>query len=98
MKLYQTLENQIKKEPNYVSDNGEVKKWVVLSKAQNLDEELIELLLEDPDLKESFFIKVKDVLVFKQTLFIQFLEQKNYLNDSYTQFKNKVGLTIEINT
>lgn len=94
MKLYQTLENQIKKEPNYVSDNGEVKKWVVLSKAQNLDEELIELLLEDPDLKESFFIKVKDVLVFKQTLFIQFLEQKNYLNDSYTQFKNKVGLTI----
>jgi len=94
MKLYQTLENQIKKEPNYVSDNGEVKKWVVLSKAQNLDEELIELLLQDPDLKEDFFIKVKDVLVFKQTLFIQFLEQKNYLNDSYTQFKNKVGLTI----
>ncbi|WP_185206155.1 site-specific DNA-methyltransferase [Chryseobacterium sp. C3] len=94
MKLYQTLENQIKKEPNYVSDNGEVKKWVVLSKAQNLDEELIELLLQDSDLKESFFIKVKDVLVFKQSLFIQFLEQKNYLNDSYTQFKNKVGLTI----
>ncbi len=94
MKLYQTLENQIKKEPNYVSDNGEVKKWVVLSKAQNLDEELIELLLQDPNLKENFFIKVKDVLVFKQSLFIQFLEQKNYLNDSYTQFKNKVGLTI----
>lgn len=94
MKLYQTLENQIKKEPNYVSDNGEVKKWVVLSKAQNLDEELIELLLEDTDLKENFFIKVKDIMVFKQSLFIQFLEQKNYLNDSYTQFKNKVGLTI----
>jgi adenine-specific DNA-methyltransferase len=26
---------------------------------------------------------------------VQFLEQKNYLNDSYTQFKNKVGLTID---
>ena len=24
----------------------------------------------------------------------QFLEQKNHLNDSYTQYKNKVGLTI----
>ncbi|MFC3161347.1 adenine-specific DNA-methyltransferase [Chryseobacterium arachidis] len=95
MKLYQTLENQIKKEPNYVSDNGEVKKWVVLNKAQNLDEELISLLLDDSDLKEKFFVKVKDVLVFKQSLFIQFLEQKNYLNDSYTQFKNKVGLTID---
>lgn len=95
MKLYQTLENQIKKEPNYVSDNGEVKKWVVLNKAQNLDEELIGLLLDDPDLKEKFFVKVKDVLVFKQNLFIQFLEQKNYLNDSYTQFKNRVGLSID---
>lgn len=95
MKLYQTLEKQIKKEPNYVSDNGEIKKWVVLNKAQNFDEELIGLLLEDSDLKEKFFIKVKDIWVFKQNLFIQFLEQKNYLNDSYTQFKNKVGLTID---
>lgn len=95
MKLYQTLENQFRKEPNYISDNGDIKKWVVLSKAQNLDEELIELLLEDPDLKEKFFIKVKEVFVFKQSLFIQFLEQKNYLNDSYTQFKNKVGLTVD---
>ncbi|AYZ11286.1 site-specific DNA-methyltransferase [Chryseobacterium arthrosphaerae] len=95
MKLYQILENQIKKEPNYVSDNGEIKKWVVLNKAQNFDEELIGLLLEDADLKEKFFVKVKDIRVFKQNLFIQFLEQKNYLNDSYTQFKNKVGLTID---
>ncbi|MDN3694054.1 site-specific DNA-methyltransferase [Chryseobacterium tructae] len=95
MKLYQTLENQIKKEPNYVSDNGEIKKWVVLNKAQNFDEELIGLLLEDADLKEKFFIQVKEVWVFNQNLFIQFLEQKNYLNDSYTQFKNKVGLTID---
>lgn len=95
MKLYQTLENQFRKEPNYISDNGEIKKWVVLSKAQNFDTELIELLLDDPDLKEKFFIKVKDVFVFKQSLFIQFLEQKNYLNDSYTQFKNKVGLTVD---
>lgn len=95
MKLYQTLENQFRKEPNYISDNGEIKKWVVLSKAQNFDEELIELLLDDPDLKEKFFMKVKDAFVFRQNLFIQFLEQKNYLNDSYTQFKNKVGLTVD---
>ena len=38
---------------------------------------------------------MKEVFVFKQSLFIQFLEQKNYLNDSYTQFKNKVGLTVD---
>lgn len=95
MKLYEILEKQLKKEPNYVSDSGELKKWVVLNKSQNFDPELIELLLGDAELKEKFFVKVKDVMVFNQNLFVQFLEQKNYLNDSYTQFKNKVGLTID---
>ena len=94
MKLYTTLEQQLKKEPNFVTDNGELKKWVVLNKAQNFDEELIGLLLDNADLKEKFFVNVKDTLVFNQNLFVQFLEQKNYLNDSYTQYKNKVGLTI----
>lgn len=95
MKLYQTLESQLKKEPNYVSDNGELKKWVVLNKAQNFDEELIELLLKDETIKDYFFKEIAGVTVFNQNLFIQFLEQKNYLNDSYTQYKNKVGLTID---
>ena len=95
MKLYETLEQQLKKEPNFVTDNGELKKWVVLNKAQNFDEELIGLLLDNADLKEKFFVNVKDTLVFNQNLFVQFLEQKNYLNDSYTQYKNKVGLTID---
>lgn len=95
MKLLQILEEQLKKESNFFSDNGELKKWVVLSKAQNMDEELIGLLLENEDLKAKFFIKIKDSFVFNLPLFSQFLEQKNYLNDSYTSYKNKIGLTID---
>ncbi len=95
MKLFESLKQQLKKEPNFVTDDGELKKWVVLNKAQNFDEELIGLLLDNADLKEKFFVKVKDTLVFNLNLFSQFLEQKNYLNDSYTQYKNKVGLTID---
>lgn len=94
MKLYETLENQLKKENNFVADNGELKKWVVINKAQNYDADLITLLLDNKELKETFFIDVKGTLVFNHNLFVQFLEQKNYLNDSYTQYKNKVGLTI----
>jgi adenine-specific DNA-methyltransferase len=95
MKLYDTLEKQLKKENNFVTDNGELKKWVVINKAQNFDAGLIELLLDSKELKEKFFVEVKGTLVFNQNLFVQFLEQKNYLNDSYTQYKNKVGLTID---
>lgn len=95
MKLYEALEKQLKKENNFVSDNGELKKWVVINKAQNYDADLIGLLLDDSVIKEKFFIDIKGILVFNQNLFVQFLEQKNYLNDSYTQYKNKVGLTID---
>jgi adenine-specific DNA-methyltransferase len=95
MKLYETLEQQLKKEPTFVTDNGELKKWVVLNKAQNFDKELIGLLLDNAELKDEFFVSVKGTLVFKQNLFVQFLEQKNYMNDSYTKYKNKVGLTID---
>ena len=95
MKLYETLETQLKKENNFVTDNGELKKWVVINKAQNFDIGIIELLLDSKELKEKFFVDVKGTLVFNQNLFVQFLEQKNFLNDSYTQYKNKVGLTID---
>ena len=95
MKLYETLEKQLKREPNYVTDSGELKKWVVINKAQNYDAELIGLLLDDKELKAKFFLDIKGVLVFNQSLFVQFLEQKNYLNDSYTSYKNKVGLNID---
>jgi len=95
MKLYTRLEQELKKEPNFVTDNGELKKWVVLNKAQNFDEELIRLMLKEPTIKETFFKEIAGVTVFNQNLFVQFLEQKNYLNDSYTQYKNKVGLTID---
>ena len=95
MKLYEILEKQLKKEPNFVTDNGELKKWVVINKAQNFDEEILELLLDNSELKKKFFVNVKGTLIFNLNLFTQFLEQKNYLNDSYTQYKNKVGLTID---
>jgi adenine-specific DNA-methyltransferase len=94
MKLYETLESALKNEPNYVTDNGEIKKWVVINKAQNFDVELITLLLDNAELKAKFFLEIKGALVFNQGLFIQFLKQKNYLNDSYTAYKNKVGLNI----
>ncbi len=95
MKFYDILEQHLKSEMNYKSDDGELLKWVIINKAQNYDAELIALLLQNEIVKEKFFVDVNGVLVFKQTLFLGFLEQKNYLKDSYTQYKNKIGLNID---
>jgi len=94
MKLYETLINQLKKENNFVNDEGEVKKWVVADKARNYDAELLACLLDDEDLKNVFFKYVNGVMVFLLEKFLLFIEQKNYLKDSYTAYRNKIGLTI----
>jgi len=94
MDFAEKLFSHLMKEPIFVSDSGELKKWVLLNKAQNFDKQLIGLLLKDEDLKDKFFVNVNGTMVFNQNLFIQFLEQKNYLNNSYTQYKNKIGLTV----
>lgn len=94
MKLYETLIAQLKCENDFVSDNGEVKKWVVADKARNYDATLLALLLKNSDLRQVFFKDVNGTTIFLKDEFLLFVEQKNYLNDSYTAYRNKIGLTI----
>ena len=89
MEIKQLLENTLRKEPNYLTDNGDVKKWVVISKAQNFDETLIGLLLDQPRLKAEFFREIHGHWIFDQNRFTDFIEQKEYLEDSFTRYKNK---------
>lgn len=93
-KLYLRLIEQLKCEPNFVSDNGELKKWVVAEAARAYSADVISLLLKDELLRNAFFVNVNGTEVFKLDRFLLFIEQKNYLNDGYTQFSQKVGLKI----
>ena len=78
MKLYNLLEDTLKKEPNYVTDSGELKKWVVLNKAKQYDKDVLKLLLHQmTELKKQFFSGNEDILVFNlNKFFLDFLEQK----------------------
>lgn len=58
-----------------------------------LDGKLIELLLSEKETKEKFFIKVKDVFVLKQNE-LKFFIDENKLDNSYTQYQNKIGLRV----
>lgn len=92
--LYLRLIEQLKCEPNFVSDDGELKKWVVAEAARAYSADVISLLLKDELLRNAFFVNVNGTEVFKLDRFLLFVEQKNYLNDGYTQFSQKVGLKI----
>jgi adenine-specific DNA-methyltransferase len=58
-----------------------------------LDKKLIELLLNDKETNKKFFVKVKDVYVLKQNE-LKFFIDENKLDNSYTQYQNKIGLKV----
>lgn len=93
MKLYDTLLSTLRTENAYIDDKGGLKKWVVIGEGQDSSERLLALLLGNDYLKKEFFKEVAGTLVFQQAKFLDFAEQKMYLSDSYTKYKNKVGLT-----
>lgn len=71
----------------------ELLKNKVIELAIKLDPELIKLLLSDEKIKSVFFTDVAGATIFDKDKFIRFITSKDFLPDSYTAFKNKVGLT-----
>ena len=58
-----------------------------------LDDKIIELLLSNKEMRDRFFIKVKNVFVLKSND-LKFFIDENKLDNSYTQYQNKIGLRI----
>lgn len=75
---------------------GQLNKNKLSELARKYDSELLELLMSDEDVKNHFFSNIQDgVLVFKKDIFLQFLNNKEFLPDSFTAYKTKIGLAKE---
>jgi adenine-specific DNA-methyltransferase len=83
----------LKQDERLLSTEWDLLKNKIQELAYKLDEKLIGILLSDAIMKEKFFVSIKDVVVFDQKKFVQFINNKEFLPDSYTAFKNKIGLT-----
>jgi adenine-specific DNA-methyltransferase len=88
MKLFQKDER--------IFADGKLLKNKLTELTLKLDQPLLDLLLSDNQIKEHFFIektaKKEKVLVFDKDKFIAFVNNKEFLPDSFTSFKNKIGL------
>jgi len=92
--LLDNLKSLLKKDERLVSE-GELLKNKIIELALKLDKELIELLLSDEKIKEVFFKQVGEATIFDKDKFIKFVSNKQFLPDSYTAFKNKIGLAAD---
>lgn len=92
MSFLNTLETVLKQDERLIADDGSV----IKSKAYDLgvvgDVTLLKILLGNSDTKTYFFKDVDGVLVFDSIKFGWTVTSREFLPDSYTKYKNKIGL------
>lgn len=94
--FYGKLVELLKTDSRFVEkETGELLKSEVINTGLKLDKKLIADLLSVAEFKEKFFMKIGETLVFDTNLFQKFLQDKKFLSNSYTDFKNKIGLNID---
>ena len=93
--FHEKLTNLLKTDPRFVDDEGELVKAAVMDRAWKMDHDLVRLLLGDADIKAKFFDEIEGHWIFNFDTFINYISDKGFLADSYTRFRNKIGLKIE---
>lgn len=93
--LFTELERLLRMDSIYCTEDGVLLKNQIVEAALALRPDLISKLLTHDGLKRNFFVEIDGVLVFDKVKFQKFVMNKRFLPDSYTSFKNKVGLTNE---
>ena len=91
--IFEIVQEVLLSADKYQSEDNNLLKAKVYSDIMMMDEELLSLLLSNERIKEEFFTKVKDTLVFDKQKFAWLIESKEFLPDSYTRYSNKIGLT-----
>lgn len=89
------LINLLKTDPRFVDDEGELVLAAVQDRAWKIDHGLVKLLLSDKEIKAKFFDEIEGHWIFNINTFIDYISQKNFLDNSYTRFRNRIGLTID---
>ncbi len=85
----------LKTHPDFTDESGELIPAAVKDHAWKLDHNLIKLLLTDSEIKRTFFDEIDGHWIFNYITFINYIADKNFLANSYTQFRNKIGLNID---
>jgi adenine-specific DNA-methyltransferase len=89
------LINLLKTDPRFIDDEGELVLAAVQDRAWKMDRDLVKLLLSDKEIKTNFFDEIEGHWIFNLNTFIDYVSQKNFLDNSYTRFRNRIGLTID---
>ena len=94
--FFDTLKNILSEDKRFITEKGELLRNAVYEAGMKLDVTLLKMLLNNAVTKEKFFQEVEidgsKTLVFDKVGFGWVINNKKFLPDSYTRYKNKIGL------
>src|SRR5699024_6534458 len=93
-KLQQEINEVLKAFPEYW-DEDTLLKHKLIEDVRSYNESLIEALLLNELIRDTYSLQLSSGIVFKTEDFIGMLRFKNYWDNSYTKYTNEVGLTSE---
>ncbi|MDL0420948.1 site-specific DNA-methyltransferase [Caldibacillus thermoamylovorans] len=91
-KLQSEIKDVLKQFPEYWEDDS-LLKHKVIDDLRNYKNELIEKLLSNETIKNTYSLQLDNATIFKIEDFISMLRFKNYWENSYTRYSNEIGLT-----
>lgn len=92
MSFMEALTTTLKQDGRFTAEDGSLLRTQVREATANLDVKLLASLMAQPELREHLFVDIDGVLVFDKQKFMWIVDSKDYLPDSYTAYRNKVGL------
>lgn len=92
-KIMEHVKDVLLKFDNLYIENNQLKRNKVIQDLDSYNSELITALLSDDLIKKTYTEKILDTEIFKINQFIEMFEYKEFWEDSYTKYQNKIGLT-----
>lgn len=90
--FYKSVIDVLKQDPRFFTENGELLRNAVYEAAMKMDSNLLKLLYENEATKSRFFTAVDGIAVFDKVGFGWAINNREFLPDSFTRYKNKIGL------
>lgn len=92
MNYFDNILSVLKQDERFFSPEGELLRNAVYEAAMKMDADLLKMLYNNEVTRERFFTDMDGISVFDKVGFGWVINNREFLPDSYTRYKNKIGL------
>lgn len=92
MSFYNVVLQILRRDERFFTDEGQLLRNAVYEAAMKMDSKLIKTLYSNDETRKHFFTDIDGIAVFDKVGFGWVINNREFLPDSYTHYRNKIGL------